>query len=714
MVFTEEGLVAPLVFLAESLGVTCDVGIARRALHRTVEESRVDGDGIGWLAEAAERVGIRLVSVTRSCRAVASLAPAAATPLLGRVNDGFVAVTGRRGQRVRVSWMTVDTVEERWLLPRELAALMGASDAEAAVEWHVPTEAQPLSSLGAAPGEGHHHGATPWQRIRALLRLDRDDLGVVLVYALAVGVLSLATPIAVQALVNWVAFGALLQPVVVLTVLVFGVLAFAAVLRALQVRVVEALQQRLFVRVALDVAHRLPRVQSSAFDRVYGPELVNRFFEVLTVQKTAATFLLDGLGLLLQAGIGLLVLAFYHPALLAFDALLIVCVGVVLFPMGRGAPATSIEESRSKYAVAAWLEEIVRNRYVFRAVTGAAHAAERAAELTRRYLSSRQAHFRIVVRQVQGLLWLQALASAALLGIGGALVVGRQLTLGQLVAAELIVTTVVESLVKLGKHLESFYDLVASVEKLGHLADLPLEKVPERAEFDKDPRGASVVLRGAEFDYGVGTGGVGPISFHAASGSRVLVTGASGSGKTTLAELLFGFRLPTGGSIEFDGIDTREAPLGVLRSRVALLGPALEIVDGTIADNVAAGALTVSPREVWAALRAVGVDEVVRALPDRTATKLAANGAPLSHGQARLVSFARAVAARPRLMVVDGAFATLDAPVRERLERLLTDAAAPWTLVVLGSPDERQVSAPTWSEVVHIAGAPKQAEGSRS
>lgn len=678
-------------YLASASDVPIDLHRAR-AVAREAEAL-----GLPWLdalARVCTAIGLGATTLSLSARALTASEQHRALPFVCVGPAGPFAVTGHAGPRVVVHPL-VPGGASRTLGAVELAAMMGAADPDAPAEWLVAAPVTPLdpissATLRATPGRDDHHGdhPSPLARLRALLRTERDDLWVVLIYAIAVGLLSLATPVAVQALVNSVAFGALLQPIVVLTVIVSAVLGFAALLRALQVRVVEAIQRRLFVRVALDLAHRLPRVDVRGLDGRYGPELVNRFFDVLTVQKSAAIFLLDGLGLVLQTSIGMLVLAFYHPALLALDAVLLAAALFVVVYLGRGGTASSVEESKAKYAVAAWLEEVARHPHALRATSGAAFAQEHADALTRSYLAARRAHFRLVYRQIVGSLWLQVAASAALLGVGGALVIGRQLTLGQLVAAEIIVTTVVASFAKLGKHLETWYDLLAAADKLGHLADLPLEARHGDADFDTDRRGAGVRLHDVTYRYPAGPAALEGLALTIAPGARVALTGPSGAGKTTLAALLFGLRLPSAGYLEVDGVDTREASPAELRERVAVLGQSLEVIDGTILDNVFAGRTGLTRRDAWEALERVGLAQKVRGLTEGLDTHVAASGAPLSHGEAQRLMVARAVAAHPRLLVVDGALGGLDASSRAVVEAALFDTAAPWTLVVLTTPDD--------------------------
>lgn len=535
------------------------------------------------------------------------------------------------------------------------------------------------------PVEDHDHAIPPLRRLMQLVRPDRADLWSILVFGALVGGLTLATPVAVQQLVNSVALGGLMQPVVVLALLLLAVLAFAATLTALQAYVAEIVQRRIFVRVAADLAHRLPRVRLEAFDRQHGPELVNRFFDVMTVQKLGAILLLDGVALALQTLIGLLVLSFYHPLMLAFSVILVAGIAVVALVLGRGAVPTAIAESRSKYAVAGWLEEIARHAPELKTTGAARFAVERADVLAREYLRARSAHYRIVFRQLAGALGLQVLASSALLGLGGGLVIAGQLTLGQLVASELIVTAIVASFAKLGKHLENFYDLLAAVDKLGHLFDLPLERddgmVPAAGSA-----GIALVFRNVSFDYG-DRHVIDNLDFDVGAGERVALIGPTGSGKSTVLDLILGLRSPSAGYIALDGVDLRELRLDALREQIVRVGGA-EIIEGTVEDNVRMGRGHVTALTIRDALAAVGLLDPVLKLPDGLHTYLSTNGQPLSKGQAMRLDLARAIAGRPRLILLDETMNGLDEESRRiALEALFADNAV-WSLLVASASEE--------------------------
>ena len=539
---------------------------------------------------------------------------------------------------------------------------------------------------GHGHDDGHGHGSTgPFKRLVGLLRPERHDIGIVVVFAVGVGFLTLATPVAVQSLVNFVSFGGMVQPLVVLGLLLLACLSLAAAMRAFKAYVVELLQRRLFVRVVTDLGHRLPRVRAEAFDREHGPELVNRFFDVLTVQKVGATLLLDAVTVVLQAGIGLLILAFYHPFLLAFDVVLLLAFAVILFGLGRGAVRTAIDESKAKYDVAGSLEEIARNPMTFKQAGGPDLARARADALAVRYVDARRQHFRVVLRQAVASLALQAAAATGLLTIGGWLVIEGQLTLGQLVAAELIVAVVLASFTKIGRKLESFYDLLAAVDKLGHLLDLPLERSAGEAR-QPAAGGAALTARRVGYAYGPGHVALSDLSLTLRPGERVCLVGGNGSGKSTLADLLCGVRAPTAGSIELDGVDVREISLASLRQHVAVV-TGIEIIEGTVEENVRMSRPDVSADDARAALAAVGLLDEVRSMPDGLQTRLSATGGPLSYGQARLVMLARAMAGRPRLLVLDDVLDDLDARSRARVSAALLARRAGWTLIVLTHSD---------------------------
>ncbi len=520
----------------------------------------------------------------------------------------------------------------------------------------------------------------PLQRLFGLLRAERVDLIAVVVYGVATGILGLAIPLTMQVLINWLAFGTLAQPVIVLTGILLVCLLLAAALRSLQRLAVEMVQRRVFVRMMADLARRLTQVRISTFDTRYGPELVNRFFDVLTVQKAMSSLLVDGLGAALQAAVGLTLLAFYHPALLAYDVVLVLSLVVILFALGKGAEKTAIKESKAKYAAASWIEELARHPLGFKLGGGERFALERADALAQDYLRARDAHWSVFFKQFVGSVGLQAVSSVLLLAVCGWLVLDAELTVGQLVAAEFIVTSALAGFAKFTNKLDSYYDLLAGIDKLGTLVDLPQERETGMAPASRTSP-SSVRLDQVVIQQPGGLRRVGPLDLDVPSGARVAVLGGSGSGKSTLSEVILGMRRPHAGQVWRDGIRTEDLrPPAMYRDAMLVRG--VDIIQGTVAENVRLNRPEAEIPALREALEQVGLTRTVDALPDGIHTELGPSGTPLSSTQARRLMLARALCARPRLLIIDGA---LDAMALSGLDPILArlcNPDAPWTLIV--------------------------------
>ena len=519
----------------------------------------------------------------------------------------------------------------------------------------------------------------PFQRLMSLLRAESRDVWVVVIFALVSGLLTMTTPLAVEALVNTVAFGRFLQPVIVLSLMLLAFLIFQAAMKAVQTFVVEIIQRRLFARVAADLSFRLPRTRVEALDEKYAPELVNRFFDIVLVQKISAQLLLDGISLVLSIAVGMTVLAFYHPYLLAFDVVLVFAILFMTFVLGYGAVKTSIKESKTKYAMAAWLEDLARCRTTFRYDGAAEFALERSDQLIYDYLTARKKHFRVLMRQIVFMLLLQALASTGLLAIGGWLVISGQLSLGQLVAAELIVAVVVGSLAKLGKHIESFYDLMASIDKLGSLFDLPIERTDGLLTMGS---GTGVVAKDVCYSLPDGREVLRDFSFTIKTRQKVAITGPSGCGKSLLLDMLFGLREPTSGLVTVNGIDPRDVRPDVLRRHVALARD-IEVFEGTIAENVHLERPDISIGEVRTALEIVGLLPAIQQHPRGLDTSLTSSGGPLTTSQLRRLMIARAIAGTPEIVLLDEILDSMSDDGSAQILQRIINADSPWTILLV-------------------------------
>jgi ABC-type bacteriocin/lantibiotic exporter with double-glycine peptidase domain len=571
---------------------------------------------------------------------------------------------------------------------RELCRLLGAPDASAMVEVGMVHAALPAAGIAApAHDDGHHghHGqhGSPVRRVFALMKPEVPELWTIVIFSAITGLLYLALPLAINAFISNLSFGTTSGPFVQGLAVISGVLllclAVAGALRGLQHVVAEVIQRRIFVRLGTELSHRLPRIDLEAIDGLHAPELVNRFLDVITVQKSASMLLLTGINLVLSGTIGLTVLAFYHPYLLAYSLVLIALLGLIMAVIGRGAVKTSVEESRRKYEMVNWLEEIARHPRVFKGPGGANLAAARADDLVRDYLASRRRHFRVLMRQISSLLGLEVLAATSLLALGGWLVLSQQLTIGQLVASEIILSAIVASISKLGKQFEAWYDAVAAVEKLGHLVDLKLERTggESRTAAREGMRVEAKSLAYARLGRRPAFEG---LSFAVQPGERVALLGSRGMGTSSILELVLGMRTPRQGEVQIDGLDVRKWDLEALRSQACVLR-STDLIAGTVAENVSLGSVAVTHADVQRAVEESGLAEALHNLPQGLATPLTTGGLPLTGRQRARLLAARAIASKPRLLlldeILDGHEDTLDC-----LARVLFGAEREWTVIV--------------------------------
>lgn len=677
--------VQTITHLAALAGAPCSVDQAQQAVTRALREPL---EPMARLMVAAKAVGLRVTPIRANVADAVWTADAMA-PLIAwsRSEQRWIVIRKHGPLRARVS--TPDAPLERESIGRfALAKRLGLDSVLEVAEFGV-VHAERLAEglLGRAQGHGHdgHHGApvSPVRRYLGVIRPESADVAAVVVFGVVIATLYLALPLAVNSFVSNLSFGSqagpFLQALLFLGFALFVALALSAFIRGLQIYTAEVIQRRLFVRLAADLSYRLPRVKAEALEGLHAPELVNRFLDIVTVQKVTARLLLDGVEVVLGATIGTLVLGFYHPTLLVFS--LAVCLGIAGTVLaGRGALRANIHESHIKYEIVGWLEELARHRTVFKGPGGYALARERSDALARRFLQARKGFFRLLMRQVAGALILEVVAISSLLIVGGWLVLNQQLTLGQLVASELIVAMIVYSVSKLGRMFEAWYDGMAATDKIGHLVDLEVER-SDGESVPPQPVGMRVEVRDLAFTYASGRRVFSGIDLDLAPGECVSLWGAQGTGSSTLLNLLIGMGTAQEGFIRLDRMDVRSWNLEELREQVALLRN-LEIVNGTIVDNVRLGRTDIGLDAVTAALDEVGLLDDVLSLPFGLATTLISGGLPLSSRQRLRLLMARAVVLQPRLLLLDEILDGVDAETMSELFGVLRGPRARWTVLI--------------------------------
>ncbi|NJB87556.1 ABC-type bacteriocin/lantibiotic exporter with double-glycine peptidase domain [Lewinella marina] len=529
---------------------------------------------------------------------------------------------------------------------------------------------------------------SPLERFWRLLKPDRREVRNVWVYALFAGLVNLSLPLGIQAIVNLIMGGRPSSAWLVLVCLVVFGIAAIGVLQIQQMRVVENLQQKIFSRAAFEFAYRIPRVRTDVIYNYYGPELMNRFFDVLTVQKGLSKILIDFSVASLQVVFGLMLLSVYHPFFILFGIILVGLVTLIFVFTARRGLATSLQESKHKYAAVHWLEELARTASSFKMAGKSNMALQRMDRHVDDYLDARESHFNILIRQYGLLVVFKVIVALGLLAIGGLLVMQERMNIGQFVAAEIIILFVMASVEKLILSLETIYDVLTGLEKIGQVTDLELDNKTDGSpvELMQSEAGLAIRLENVTFKYPNAPEAIlNQLEFYAKSGERVMITGPSGSGKSTLLYLIAGLYDIRKGSLSYNGLPRNNLGLEALHSIIGTCFKQGELFEGTVLENITMGRERATFQNVEWAVENLGLSSTIRNLPLGFETKLNPTGDKLSRSIVQRLLLARAIADRPRLLLLEHSFEAIDQDGRHEIIDFLLDRSHPWTLIAASS-----------------------------
>ncbi|MEG3657503.1 ABC-type bacteriocin/lantibiotic exporter, contains an N-terminal double-glycine peptidase domain [Arenibacter palladensis] len=524
---------------------------------------------------------------------------------------------------------------------------------------------------------------TAWQRLLGLLKLDKRDVLQTFYYAIFAGLVNLSLPLGIQAIINLIQSAEISTSWIVLVVLVTGGVAFGGILQLMQIRIIENVQQKIFTRASFEFTYRFPKIKMSELHNYYPPELANRFFDTLNVQKGLAKILLDFPAAVLQIVFGLILLSFYHPFFIVYGILLLLLIYVVFKFTAQKGMDTSLEESKRKYKVAHWIQEVARSLISFKLSGRTSLALDKNDALVLDYLEARESHFRILVIQFIQMIGFKVLVTAGLLLIGGLLVLNQEMNIGQFVAAEIIILLVISSVEKLTRSLETFYDLFTSLEKLGQVVDKDLEEQQgERplheeddfyVELDRVSFGASKIGRNILDD----------VSLKIAPKTRLLVLGANGSGKSTLLRLIAGLIQPDDGNIYVNNVSLKGINPNHYRS---FLGQSLteeKPFEGTILDNITFGDKSISEKDVQWAMENTGLLQYVKEQPKGINSMVYPEGQQMPFTVSKKIVLARSIVRKPKLLLLKDPLIQFDEVEAIKIINFLTDDKNPWSLIVV-------------------------------
>lgn len=514
---------------------------------------------------------------------------------------------------------------------------------------------------------------SPVKRLFRLLGEEKRDIFYVFVYAAFVGIVSLTLPLGIQATVELVSGGVVFSSIYLLIGLVLlGILA-AGGLQIMQITMVEYIQRRIFTKAALEFTFRIPRMKVESLSNLHTPELVNRFFDVLTLQKGLPKLFGDLMSGTIQILFGLLLLSFYHPFFVFFGLVLVLTLVLIFRLTGPKGLQSSIQESKYKYKVVYWLEEIARVLNSFK-ISGNTNLPIKKTEYNvNNYLRNRKTHFKVLITQYSYIVLFKAAITGGLLIIGTSLVINREITLGQFVASEVIIILILNSVEKIITYMDVVYDMLTAVDKISQVTDLPLEKVGgiDLRKEDVD-RGFTIDIKEMSYTYpGADRPALKDINLAVNCGTKVCISGANDSGKTTLTNTLSGLNHNYKGLITINSYSLRDLDFTNLRDKIAKNVSQEDIFEGSILDNVTVGKPQVSVSDAIEAIQMVGLQDKVNMLPNGMNTHILSGGKGFSTSFVNKLILARCLVKKPKLMILNDFFNTFQRSEKEKLINLV-------------------------------------------
>jgi len=509
------------------------------------------------------------------------------------------------------------------------------------------------------------------------------------IFALMSGLVSLSLPLGIQAIINLIQGGQISVSWIVLVAVVLVGYLFNGGLQIIQLRITEALQRDVFVRSALEFTYRIPRIKLEALHGKYAPELMNRFFDTITIQKGMSKVLLEFATSGVQILFGLILLSFYHPFFIVFSFIFVFLTFVLARSIFVAGLKSSLKESKEKYEVAFWIEEVARTNITFRLACASALPTRKTDDLVSDYLDARDKHFNILIRHYYFYIALKILIAASFLILGGILVFNQQMNIGQFVAAEIIVLLLISSSEKLFLTMETVYDLLTSIEKISQVTDLPLEETkPPLVNVSNESGGMSVEAANVKFRYPDSVSDtLSDVSFHLQSGEKAVLTGQNGAGKSTLTKILALFYETGSGALLYNGIPINNYSVNQLRQLISECIAEDKIFNGSVIDNITLGK-PYEQAEIMEVLKTTCLDRFISSLPEGFFTQIGPQGIRLPASVNQKLILARNLFRKPKFLIIEDFFRNLVPEEKKQIMHEIFRKENPQTVLFITTDPE--------------------------
>ncbi len=528
---------------------------------------------------------------------------------------------------------------------------------------------------------------TPLNRFRRLLSLERKDITQVYVYAFFNGLVNLTLPLGIQAIINLIQGGEITTSWYILVSFVISGIALTGILQLFQLRIVENLAQRIFSNASFEFAYRIPKIKYEEFRNYYGPDLANRFFDTMTIQKGLPKFLIDFSLAIFQIIVGLIVLSLYHSFFIIFSVLLLIIVYFIIATTGPKGLSTSLTESSHKYKIAFWLEEIARSKLSFKLASDNKLSLAKTDLQVSGYLNARENHFKVIVTQSVYLIIFKVLVAAGLLITGSILVFNEQMNIGQFVAAEIIIILIIASVEKLIKTIESIYDVLTALEKIGFVFDKPMDEF-EGIELKDSDTSFAIDLENLSYRYeDAASPTLDNINLEISEEDSTVIYGPPSSGKSTLLKLISGVLEPTDGLVKYNKFPLRSLDFEKVKEEIGFCISHSEIFEGTILENISMQRDNATPELINKAIEITGLSPYLSKMPLGLNTVVDPEGKRIPRNLQNRILLSRAIATNPRLLILEDPLDHVNQEEKRRIISTLTAKENRWRLIVSSVDD---------------------------
>jgi putative ABC transport system ATP-binding protein len=504
-----------------------------------------------------------------------------------------------------------------------------------------------------------------YQLLIGLIKPESGYFSVAIIYGIAISVLTLSVPIAVQTLINTIANIGSIRAVIILSGLLMVTLIFSGILSAIRMRVMEYYERRVYSRLTAQISLKTMMAKHSFFEGKKNTAITHRYFDIMTLQKNVPILMVDGFALFLQLLVGFSLVSFYHPMLFVFNTLILFFMYLIWAYFGNSAKRTAIELSYAKYDTAEWLASTAAAHEFFKSARHLDFAGERTEALIAKYIDSHAHHFKYTFSQAIFFLVLYAVASAALLGIGGVLVVNNELSIGQLVAAELIMASVLFGVSRFTEYLKLYYELYGAADKIGNIFRIPQENLSD-AHYDC-AENASLVCKGLVLNHLDQTC---KLDLAINAGESFFVTNDCDAIQKQLIHLLKSYEKVEQGKITLADIELSDYDVFELRQMIMTIDRSL-IVNCTIKEYFRMSSPEASQTEINKVLELVGLDEVINGLPDGIDSQMSPLGNPLQPLEVLRLKLAVALVAKPSVLILNQHFDAIAPDMRVQLLKVM-------------------------------------------